>query len=195
VSWPAAERHLLDEIRRVNGRDAVLELDVTESDLRLDGRLRANAQPALAAVRVAFDAPKLGGPMLYQCDEFDWWQDNVRGIGLTLEALRRIADYGAASRAEQYAGWRQISAAPARFDPDNLGPDDAWSVLVSMAELPVTEAMNASRHSTQGRLVVLKRARRRAHPDMNNGNHERWDLFMKAENALHAATHTEASKP
>ena len=191
ASFPTIRGHLLDEIDKLGGRDVVVECDVRESDLRVDGMLRANARPDLPAVVVAFTARELG-PMLYRCDRYTGsgytipgWHANLRAIGLTLEALRHVDDYGVVTRGEQYAGWRQIEAAPApKLDVDNLSPAEAWGVLVQLAELPLTEAMVANRHSMQQRLTVLKRARRRAHPDANAGRREHWALFEKAERAL-----------
>jgi hypothetical protein len=48
------------------------------------------------------------------------WRENVRGIALTLEALRAVDRYGAVHTDEQYQGFRAIDAAP----PTKFGSAD-----------------------------------------------------------------------
>ncbi|NHA02003.1 hypothetical protein G5V59_26800 [Nocardioides sp. W3-2-3] len=96
AKWRDTEKMLLAEVNHLDGRNLVLEVDVREQDLRIDGTLRANAREASTpAVRIAFDSRH--GPQLHRCDTFyaayayqgPDWQHNVRAIALTLESAPR----------------------------------------------------------------------------------------------------------
>lgn len=165
---------LLDiEVTMLGGHDVVLEVDVTEADLRLDGTIRARARAASPAVIVSFTT-KRHGPLMYRCDRYepayynqpDGWQQNVRAIALTLQALRAVDRYGATRSGEQYAGWRQIDARPAPT------PHEALAVLQRLAGQPITDVQ---------RLVTV--ARRRAHPD-HGGTTDTWHEFQAAAAAV-----------
>jgi hypothetical protein len=108
ASYSATERLLAAELGHLAARNVVLMIDVSESDIRLDGLLRASARPDYPGVIVAFDSRY--GPLKYMSDTFTRWQDNVRAIALGLEALRKVDRYGITKRGEQYTGWRQLTA-------------------------------------------------------------------------------------
>jgi hypothetical protein len=113
--WMDTVALLEREVGMLGGRQAVMQIAITEEDLRLDGRIRANARPTHPGVIVSFESRH--GPLEYATDVFDDWQDNVRAIALGLEALRRVDRYGIAKRGEQYRGWKQLEAggpSPAR---------------------------------------------------------------------------------
>lgn len=46
----------------------------------------------------------------FACDLFTRWQDNLRGIALGLEGLRRLERYGIVQSGEQYRGWQALPA-------------------------------------------------------------------------------------
>ena len=94
------------EVRMLGARQVVVELAITEADLRLDGQPYATARPRHPGVTVAFDSQH--GPLKYTADKFATWQENIRAIALGLEALRKVDRYGMTSRGEQYAGWKQL---------------------------------------------------------------------------------------
>lgn len=115
AGWSDTVILLEREVGLLGGRQAVMQIAVTEEDLRLDGRIRANARPPHPGVIVSFESRH--GPLEYATDVFDDWQDNVRAIALGLEALRKVDRYGIAKRGEQYRGWKALSAggpSPAR---------------------------------------------------------------------------------
>ena len=64
----------------------VLQIDCTESDLRLDGELRANARPASSKVAIAVESTTKGS-LLFTCGRFPKWQENVRAIALGLSLI------------------------------------------------------------------------------------------------------------
>ena len=105
---------LLDrEVEALGATSWVLQMDLREYDLRKDGGIKANARPFSPAVRVSFTA-RPRGPLSFACDRYDEWQDNVRAVAKTLEALRAVDRYGVATTGEQYRGWTAISNRPAQ---------------------------------------------------------------------------------
>jgi hypothetical protein len=108
AGWGQTVDLLEREVWHLGARRAVLQLAVTEEDIRLDGAIRANARPAHPGAIVSFESKH--GPLEYATDVFDRWQDNVRAIALGLEALRKVDRYGIAKRGEQYRGWKALGA-------------------------------------------------------------------------------------
>lgn len=108
AGWSATASLLKRELEQLGARDTVLMIAVEESDIRLDGLLRASARPIHPGVIIAFDSRY--GPLKYSSDVFADWQDNVRAIALGLEALRKVDRYGITKRGEQYTGWKQLEA-------------------------------------------------------------------------------------
>lgn len=113
AKWPSTQDVIDREIHALGGRSWILQLDVADSQLRRDGGLRADARTASPAVRVVFDSRH--GTLTYACDRYTTWQDNVRAIALSLEALRKVDRYGVAKTGEQYRGWTEIAARPAEM--------------------------------------------------------------------------------
>lgn len=92
------------EIGYLGAREYVIEIDITESDLKLNGELRSTARPASPAVAVSFE-PRGKPSLLFVCGKFPHWQHNVRAIALGLEALRKVDRYGITQAQEQYRGF------------------------------------------------------------------------------------------
>lgn len=104
--WTATMELLERELDKLGARSAVIELALTEQEIRLDGWPRAEARPSHPGVVISFDSRH--GPLRYGTDAFPHWQANVRAIALGLEALRKVDRYGIGKRGEQYQGWRQL---------------------------------------------------------------------------------------
>ena len=139
--------------------------------------LRADAKSASPAVVVAFESKH--GPLLYRCDRYvaryygrEDWQENVRAIALTLEALRAVDRYGASASGEQYRGYRQIEATPAAMDRDTaMG---ALRLVARVSDGPLVTPLPK----------LIERARRNAHPDLNDGDRSGWDRVEAAIKAV-----------
>lgn len=108
--WTATMELLTKELEKLGASGAVIELALTENEIRLDGWPRSGARPSHPGVVVSFDSRH--GPLRYGTDAFPDWQANVRAIALGLEALRKVERYGIGKRGEQYQGWRQLTAGP-----------------------------------------------------------------------------------
>ena len=183
-SWTSTLVLLDAEMRQLKARDIVLEMDVAERDIRIDGQVRANARPASPAVRLAFDS--MHGPLTYGTDAFASWQDNVRAIALGLEALRKVDRYGITKRGEQYTGFKALpSGGPIALEPA-MDVDLAWSTLGSYAAPGDTRTIAQLRATATADEVqaMLRRARTRWHPDRPDGDRALWDLVEQAAVAL-----------
>lgn len=139
-------------------REYVLEVDVAESDIRLDGRLRASARPGYPGIIVSFESKH--GPLRYIVDEFNDWQDNVRALAKGLEALRMVDRYGITSDGEQYTGFNALPAG--RPMGAAMTVDDAARLLASYSAgiLPAEIIGNPASLS-----LAFRHASRATHPD------------------------------
>lgn len=106
ANWSSTAERLNIELRQLQARNVVLQMAVTDADIRNDGWIRASARPTHPGVILAFESKF--GPLKYPCDTFTDWQSNVRGIALALEALRKVDRYGVTKRGEQYTGWKRL---------------------------------------------------------------------------------------
>lgn len=192
TTWTKTVRQLSREIDHLGGRDVVIEADVREQDIRIDGMLRANARPSSPAVVVAFDT-RDHGPMLYRCDRYvtgwrtegaDSWQHNVRAIALTLEALRAVDRYGATETGQQYAGFKALPSGTA-MPASPMTADEAWSIIGSYQS--ATIAHFRLHHSADELKAAYRRARAANHPDRRDGDRALWDKVEQAAQVLGVA--------
>lgn len=186
ASWSGTLQLLERELNELSARQVVLELDVRENQIRVDGLLRADATASSTAVRLAFESRH--GSLIYATDRFGYdgwdrplargWQENVRAVALGLEALRKVDRYGISRRGEQYRGYKALGAGTG-LAPTSMTTEDAVRVLrdASRLPLPATFALND----------VLREARRLAHPDHNNGDRAAWNKVDEAEQVLRRA--------
>lgn len=183
-TWSATEQLLSRELEQLRGRDIVLELDITERDLRIDGTLRANARPTTPAVRIAFESKH--GPLTYATDAFTTWQDNVRAIALGLNALRTVDRYGITKRGEQYAGWKALPTGSGN-DASDMTRHKALEVLGTwgrynskLGPIPA-EHVNTAPDSLRS---LYRAAQRATHPDHNGGSRALWNQVEQAAKVL-----------
>lgn len=108
ASWQSTLNLLDRELYYLRARDVVIECGLRPSDIRTDGWPRSNARvPMFPGVAVHFDTPDLGH-LRYSTDTCEWWEHNVRSIGLGLEALRAVDRYGITRGGEQYRGFGEL---------------------------------------------------------------------------------------
>jgi hypothetical protein len=179
ATWSKTLQQLEREIEWLKGRDVVIEVDVREQDIRLDGMLRATARAETPAVVVAFESAK-HGPMLYRADAYahSWsnrpgWQENVRAIALTLEALRAVDRYGATETGQQYTGFKAIGGGSAiATEPPTMTSAVATELIRSYAPagVPLDKAW---RHAIKA-----------THPDTNGGDATAWHRVEVAGRVL-----------
>lgn len=118
TSWSATVALLARELRHLDAKGISIELDMEARMFRQDGLPRSDARSRSDGVRISFSSKY--GPLRYETNEFaggygeTGWQQNVRAIALSLEALRKVDRYGVSKRGEQYRGWKEL---PTGTDP------------------------------------------------------------------------------
>lgn len=110
ANWSSTLSQFDQELRQLKAKNVVIQVAMSEQDIRLDGLPRADRRPSHPGVIVSMDTPY--GPLSYPCDSYWDWTDNLRAIVLALTALRAVDRYGVTKHGEQYTGWRQLGAGP-----------------------------------------------------------------------------------
>ena len=165
AAWSSTLDLLDRERAHLRARDLVMQVAVHDSEIRLDGMLRADARPSDPGVRLLFGSRY--GDLTYQCDSCQSWQHNVRSIALGLEALRAVDRYGInAVQGQQYKGCREITAGSGTTTREQAeqiirhwSPDDDLR-------------------------TAYKTARRNTHPDLHGGQRQYWDAVEQAAETL-----------
>lgn len=196
---------LESELGKLDATNIVMELDVTEGDLRLDGRVRANARAASPAVRIAFDSNQ--GPITMATDTFvrgaptvyvghgssravrrsmeQDWQHNLYAIAKSLEAMRMVTRYGVIKRGEQYVGLKQLNAGRA-MPASHMTASDARSILADYLTASRGGTIRTYPQDVESAIKsglwsgYRKPLLRSIHPDLNDGDHTRWDKAREA---------------
>ena len=147
------------ELRQLNAKNIILELDLRDRDVRMDGYPRADAKPGSPAVVLSFDSKH--GPLRYATGEYEDWRDNLRAIALSMEALRAVDRYGVSKRGEQYRGWKALMPSS---DPADaiVTKEQAWRVLTDAAGVPIDSSPSLN---GIGKSEVVRRALFNTHPD------------------------------
>lgn len=165
----------------------VLQIAMEEKDFRNDGMPRAQAKAAHPGVILTiYPNTKGEAELTFPCDTFLTWQDNLRAIALTLEALRKINRYGVSQSGQQYRGWRAIGSGSESTVPADMGPLFAAEFLWGLAEPNSTNdplrgfPLDRMRADNEVAKRIYRAARKNSHPDRNNGNS---DNFLRAETA------------
>jgi hypothetical protein len=173
--WRSTLQLLRRELEAVNARNVVLEVDIEAQQFRGDGYPRANAIQRSPVVVLSFDSNSVGA-VSFPADRYATWQDNVRAIALSMEALRKVNRYGVTRNAEQYQGWKQLP-----------GADTSSSMVAAEARRVLYEVSGRGDRNAPD-AAAYKLARRRAHPDAHNGDRHLWDLVEKAGRVLGVAS-------
>lgn len=173
------ELHYLGKANR--NAPTVLQIAMREQDFRIDGMPRANAKPTHPGVILSIESKH--GPLSYPCDRFDLWQDNLRAIALSLEALRKVDRYGVTKNAEQYKGFKAIGGAAASAVEQSTFPsaDQAERYIRRLVEI---RDDCTTEHDTFR--SVYRRAQKITHPDVVLSREE-WNLVEEAGETLRRA--------
>jgi hypothetical protein len=178
------------ELERAHARNVFIQTGHRGEDIRFDGLPKANARlPRFPGICLVFEKWKPAGmhntqgqplgiyeTLEFPCATFDNWEDNLRAVVLTLEALRAVARYGVSGtgaegagktdEAKQYSGFarKRIADEGARHDGrQEMTVEAAANILVANAEGGWTIAS-----VLQGRAEMescFKAAAKRSHPD------------------------------
>lgn len=172
--WASTIEILARELRALDAERVVLGLAVEDRNIRLDGLPRADARLDDPRVILAFDSKY--GPLRYATGEYDDWQDNVRAIALSMEALRAVDRYGVSKRGEQYRGWRQLTAGSTAVEDAITGRARALDALA--------EAIGVDRAAVEADVAdAVRTALKATHPD-RGGDETRFRVVMRAKEVL-----------
>jgi hypothetical protein len=171
---------LLDrELTSINARSVVIQLALSDSDIRRDGYPRAQARPSHPGVILSFELRPYGKPVepySMPCDTFSKWEENLRAIALTLEALRKIARYGVTQSHEQYRGWAALP--PASGDSEEFSTREDAAAFIARGANTSAVASDLLRDADNAK-VVYRIAMRKMHPDAGGDARE----FRRLQNA------------
>ena len=171
-TYERTKKDLERELAHLGARDVLLEADCDESQVRLDGQLRASAK--LRGPGVIITCSVGGDIYRFPCDRFKHWDDNVRAIALTLERMRAVDRYGVTLNKQQYAGFKAL---PSQM-PIADSRDAACAVLRKFSGMFVPN--DAGRDTL---VQAFRAARNRTHPD-KGGNVEDWHAVEAAARTL-----------
>ncbi len=153
------------ELEFLGARQVVVQVALEERDFRIDDTPRVRATASHPGIILAFESEY--GPLQYATDEFDNWQDNLRAVALSLEALRAVNRYGVSRHGEQYRGWRQLP----------VGSDDTHGI---------PDARTAREYLDDVYAGDLRAALFATHPD-RGGDREEFGKVMRIKGLLGSA--------
>lgn len=177
------------ELDQIEARDVVVEIDMEPRDLRLTGEPRASAATRSTPGIVLHFTNKDGRAVAMPCDRYRTWTANLRGLVLTLRALRAVDRYGATTSGEQYAGWAALP--PAGGTTLTLSTNQAAELLERWSDSAIAgggvgrQAILAHVDSARSAYRI---ALKRSHPDsmLTGGSNEKFTLVQEAGRILGA---------
>lgn len=168
---------LLDhELAQLAAEMVTLDVECATRDVRRDGFIRADANVVNPGIILRFE-DAFDRQLMYPCDRFNDWQDNVRAVALSLAALRAVDRYGVTTKGEQYAGFKAIPASTgATLDTQSA------AILVGVKSGVTKDGVLADREVAR---TALRKAAARTHPDAGGNPHE-FNLVQDAKKVLEA---------
>lgn len=150
------------ELEAIQGRarNVILAAGFPPSKIRRDGFPYSGARPEHPAVTLHFEIN--GQPAAFPCDTFETFEDNLRAIVLSLEALRAVDRYGVTRNQEQYKGWLRLEAAKS----------DPAEVLRKANRTLGWSADDIRAASKENLHAIYRAAMANVHPDRPGGSHE-----------------------
>lgn len=109
------------EVSCLRARNVIIAAGFSPSMIRNDGwpYARAVAQHPACAVYFQRGASE---NLVFQCDNYVSFPENLRAVALTLQSLRAVDRYGVSKLGEQYRGWLALAPAdPAQTLADKSG--------------------------------------------------------------------------
>lgn len=154
ISQHNATNNLLDEIRRLGGRNAVISTNV---ELRNDGLPYANRKPPQdRGVAIYFTYKNQS--MCFACDKWNAVGDNIYAVAKTIDALRGIERWGTGDMVQQaFSGFAALPAPTAA--------KDWWDVLGVGKHYPTINITEAYRNLAK-----------KLHPDNGGKDNEMADV-------------------
>lgn len=161
--------HQIEEsVRMLGGTDLVLSTNLA---LRIDGFPRSG-QPEPSDPGVAVYFHRKGKPLVFACDSYGSVRENLRAIGMHLEAMRGMERWGCGTLDQAFAGYAALPAPGAR--------PPWWEVLGLQRDvaLSIRKVEDMSTREVLLREAYRKQAKN-AHPDAG-GSTEAFQSLTKA---------------
>jgi len=193
ASWTDTMELLVKEAGYLGAREVVLQLALSESEIRHDGWPYARAKTRHPGVIVSMETAKQG-PLSFPCDKFrdesyHWilsgWKGNVRAVALAMGALRQVDRYGITSHGEQYVGWKALgSGIP--MPAAKMTLEEAALILIDAAEddgddpFTLETILDPNGNDIQS---LYRSAARSHHPDVG-GDPDAFKLLTEARDLL-----------
>ncbi len=172
-TYPQTLDLLEAELSKLRAKDIVIQVEgLTLEYIRNDGWPKSgNWKNGYGGpgVIVTFESSK--GTISMPCDKFRDWQDNLRAIAKSLEALRMVDRYGVTRGNEQYRGWTQIGNGNGKMDR-------ASAIRFLESLLGSTVFPSADLRAICRKLKIIH------HPDHAGGSHETFVAIGQAEEVL-----------
>jgi hypothetical protein len=173
------------ELGKIRAQRVVIQIEDPGAieGIRNDHTIRIvskNFWPDKACVVLSFDSPK--GAISMPCDRYRYWQDNLRAIALSLEALRAVDRYGVTRGNEQYRGW-------ARLESGNGNGMDRDKALAFLSVLSGVNSEKLARYLPDDLATLIRAQRIHNHPDRASDDADRArraELSAKLGQAEHA---------
>jgi hypothetical protein len=148
------------ELKHLRAKNVILQMAIRDVDLRIDGRIKANARPAEhPGVIITFNSTH--GPMSYWSDVYSDWGANVRAVALSLEALRAIDRYGVNKQGSQYEGYKRLPPATESGAREPLTAEQGAKLIGEIVAAPPSTILESQTFFD----FAYKRAAGRLHPD------------------------------
>lgn len=164
------------ELAKIYATDVVIEAGFTEQDIRNDGWPRSGARPRHPGVILYFRTPN--GAMRFPCGTYGNFENNVRAIALTLEALRTIDRYGVTMGHEQYTGFKQIAGPGTDKTRELLDAAEVISLYTGRCLTPFDVANDEESFHDAYRIAA-----KNCHPDVVHSN-EKWLVLQSAKSVM-----------
>ncbi len=169
------------EFDQISAREVIVQIDVANqgefrSQLRQDGIIREDTRTRSPAIVVSFlrDGNKI--PLVFACDHFSRWHDNLRAIALGLESLRRLERYHIAQTGDQYRGWQALPSSTTTA----LSTNQAAEVLARRAQIFSAEDIKGSSSKARDAYRI---AAAKTHPDAGGATAD-FQLVQEAKRVL-----------
>lgn len=188
AGWNETVELLEREAHALHARLVTIRLACPPSAFYKDGTglIPDRKPPEHPGVVVVLDSATQG-LLTYHTDRFrargykgprESWRHNVRAVALALESLRRVERYGIADAGQQYAGWKEIGAAPMSAKPEPITLDQAAAILAAAVPgTPTAEILGDETTAKGAHRAALKLL----HPDHGgSGDGARMALLAEA---------------
>lgn len=147
------------ELGHLDAVDITIQAGFPKDKIRNDGWPYSSARPEHPGVVLQFRRPNEKDVLTFRSLKFASFEENLRAIALTMDALRRVDRYGVVE-GEQYAGFKRLEAGD---------PKEAAIEFIKAAS--GLKAGSMEEH--------YKAAARKLHPDLG-GSH---DEFVRLQSA------------